>query len=681
MGRPSQEQIHRNVHQEALRQFDDIQTTQRFERLQCLEDRRFYSIAGAQWEGSLGQQFENKPRFEVNKIHLSVIRIINEYRNNRIDVNFVSKEGADGDELADTCNKLYRADEQDSSAEEAKDNAFEEAVGGGFGAWRLRTCYEDEEDDENEKQRIRFEPIFDADNCVFFDLNAKKQDKSDARYCYVLTGYTREAYIEEFGDDPSSWPKDITQRYFDWYTPDLIFVAEYYKVVMQKETVHVYQGLDGQEVRHTDAEFEADEELEEVLLATGFRKVREKKIKRKRVHKYLLSGGGILEDCGVIAGNCIPIVPVYGKRWFVDGIERCMGHVRLGKDPQRLKNMQLSKLGEISALGSVEKPIVTPEQMAGHAVMWSRDNIENYPYLLLNGTVDANGNPTPAAPMAYTKAPEIPQPLAALLQITEADLKEILGNQEMGEKMISNIAEETVSLIQAQLGLQSFIYISNFAKAVKRSGEIWLSMAREVYVEDGRKMKGIGNQNELTTIELMKPKVNENHELTYANDIMKANFDVAVEVGPSSTSRRQATVRTLMGMMKIIADPQDAKVIGAMIMMNMEGEGVTEVREYYRNMLLRMGVVKPTDEEKQQLAAEQANAKPDPNTEYLQAAAEQARSEGAQAKAKTVLTIAQAKETEAKTAATLAEITMKQRQNIVDTMGALGEMLGNRTIQ
>jgi hypothetical protein len=36
---------------------------------------------------------------------------------------------------------------------------------------------------------------------------------------------------------------------------------------------------------------------------------------------------------------------VYGKRWFVDNIERCMGHVRLAKDPQRLKNMQLSKLG------------------------------------------------------------------------------------------------------------------------------------------------------------------------------------------------------------------------------------------------------------------------------------------------------------------------------------------------
>ena len=70
------------IHDESLTLFDSVQSTQKNERLQCLKDRRFYSIAGAQWEGMLGDQFSNKPKFEVNKIHLSVIRIINEYRNN-----------------------------------------------------------------------------------------------------------------------------------------------------------------------------------------------------------------------------------------------------------------------------------------------------------------------------------------------------------------------------------------------------------------------------------------------------------------------------------------------------------------------------------------------------------------------------------------------------------------------
>jgi hypothetical protein len=174
MARETKEQRLARIHQEAVDEFDKIQYALRDERLQCLQDRRFYSIAGAQWEGPLGEQFENKPRFEVNKIHLAVIRIINEYRNNRITVNFTSKAGEDQEALAETCADLYRADEQDSIAEEALDNGFEEAVGGGIGAWRLRAVYEDEEDEDSDRQRIRIEPIFDADSSVFFDLNAKR---------------------------------------------------------------------------------------------------------------------------------------------------------------------------------------------------------------------------------------------------------------------------------------------------------------------------------------------------------------------------------------------------------------------------------------------------------------------------------------------------------------------------
>jgi hypothetical protein len=82
-------------------------------------------------------QYENKPKFEVNKIMLSVIRIVNEYRNNRITVDYVSKDGMENDKLAEVCDGLIRADEQASVADEAYDNAFEEAVGGGIGAWRL----------------------------------------------------------------------------------------------------------------------------------------------------------------------------------------------------------------------------------------------------------------------------------------------------------------------------------------------------------------------------------------------------------------------------------------------------------------------------------------------------------------------------------------------------------------
>jgi len=374
MARIPNDQRLANLHAEALRQFNDIQTALRDERLQCLQDRRFYSLCGAQWEGPLYDQYENKPKFEVNKIMLAVIRIVNEYRNNRITVDYVSKDGSENDKLAEVCDGLYRADEQASVADEAYDNAFEEAVGGGIGAWRLRTVYEDEENDEDDRQRIRFEPIYDADSSVFFDLNAKRQDKSDAKFCFVVTSMTYESYKEIYNDDPTDWPKIIHQYEFDWSTPDVVFVAEYYKLEEKTETIRIFQAIDGTEERYTALDFENDETLEETLMAIGTREVRQKRVKRMRVRKYIMSGGKVLEDAGYIAGKCIPIVVVYGKRWFVDNIERCMGAVRLAKDAQRLKNMQLSKLGEISALSSIEKPILTPEQVAGHQVMWAEDN-------------------------------------------------------------------------------------------------------------------------------------------------------------------------------------------------------------------------------------------------------------------------------------------------------------------
>lgn len=656
MARPSKEQRLAAIHQEALTEFDNIQSALRDERLQCLQDRRFYSIAGAQWEGPLGEQFENKPKFEVNKIHLAVIRIINEYRNNRITVDFVSKEGHEKDKLADTCDGLYRADEQDSGAEEAYDNAFEEGVAGGFGAWRLRTVYENEEDEEDEKQRIRIEPIFDADSSVFFDLNAKRQDKADAKRCFVITSMTRQAYKDEWGDDPASWPKEVHQYEFDWLTPDVVFVAEYYRVEEKRETIYIWETLSGDEERYKDADFEADETLEERLMAVGSRGVRQKNIKRRRVRKYILSGAKILEDCGYIAGKCIPIVPMYGKRWFVDNVERCMGHVRLAKDAQRLKNMQLSKLGEISALSSVEKPILTPEQVAGHQMMWADDNIKNFPYLLVNPITDANGNQAITGPIGYTKPPQIPQALAALLQITEQDMQDLLGNQQAGEELQPNISGKAVELVQNKLDMQTFIYMSNMSKAIKRSGEIWLSMAKDVLVEEGRKMKSIGPQGEIQSVELAKPMVNDKGEVETENDLSEAEFDVNVDVGPSSSSKRAATVRALTGMASLTDDAETKQVLGAMAMMNMEGEGITEVRDYFRKKLLRMGVVKPTDDEAQTLMVEAQNAKPDANTQYLQSAATAEEARAVKARADTVLTVAKAEETQANTMKILSEI-------------------------
>jgi hypothetical protein len=682
MARLSNDQRLANLHDEALAQFDDVQSALRDERLQCLQDRRFYSLAGSQWEGPLWDQYENKPKFEVNKIMLAVIRVVNEYRNNRITVDFVSKDGTENDKLAEVCDGLYRADEQASVADEAYDNAFEEAVGGGIGAWRLRTVYEDEEDPEDDRQRIRIEPIFDADSSVFFDLGAKRQDKSDAKFCFVVTSMTRQAYKDTWGDDPTDWPKIIHQYEFDWCTPDVVYVAEYYKIEEKTETIRIFQTITGEEERYTQADFAKDEMLEETLAAIGTVEVRQRRIKTKRVRKYIMSGGKVLEDAGYIAGKCIPIVVVYGKRWFVDNVERCMGHVRLAKDAQRLKNMQLSKLGEISALSSVEKPILTPEQVAGHQVMWAEDNLKDYPYLLINPITDQNGNQAVSGPVAYTRSAAIPPAMAALLQITETDMQDILGNPAGADKMVSNISGKAVEMIQARVDGQAFIYMSNFAKGMKRCGEIWLSMAKDIYTEDKRKMKTIAPTGEAGMVELMQPTIDqETGEVVMANDLTSATFDVIADVGPSSSTKRQATVRALTGMLQITQDPETAQVITAMAMMNMEGEGISDANAYFRKKLLRMGVVKPTDNEAEELMAEMQGQPQDPNAMYLQAAAEEATAKAAKARADTVETVASAELKRAQTLETLGKVDETAQNMALTNAEAVQQILQGQIIQ
>jgi hypothetical protein len=668
-----------DIHAEALKDFDNIQTAMRDERIQCLEDRRFYSIAGAQWEGPLEEQFENKPRFEVNKIALSVMRIINEYRNNRITVDFVPKDGSTDIELASTCDALYRASEQDSGADEAYDNAFEEAVGGGFGAWRLRNIYVDEEDDESDEQKIVFEPIYDADSSVFFDLDAKRQDKGDATRCFVITSMTRESYKAKYDDDPTNWPKSIHDHEFDWATPDVVYVAEYYKVEEVRETVRIFQDLSGEETRYTRADFDSDESLEATLLATGSIEIGQKRVMRKKVHKYTLSGGKVLEDHGIIAGKHIPVIPVYGKRWFIDNIERCMGHVRLAKDAQRLKNMQLSKLAEISALSSIEKPIMTPEQVAGHQMMWAEDNLKDYPYLLINPVTDQNGLEQAVGPVGYTRSAAVPPAMAGLLQLTEADIRDILGNQEAGEDMQPNLSGKAVELIQNRLDMQSFIYMSNMSKAVKRCGEIWLSMAKDIFVEEGRKLKGMEKDGTPDTYELMIPIIDQDTgELTYRNDLTRASFDVAVDVGPTSSSRRAATVRSVTGMLQIATDPETQAVLTSLAMMNMEGEGIGDIRQFFRKKLVRMGVVEPNEAEQEEMAMEAQNQQPDPNAMFLQASAMEAeakaikaQADAIKAQADTEYRVAQTAETKANTLKTLAELENDEQRLALETADRL----------
>jgi hypothetical protein len=222
--------------------------------------------------------------------------------------------------------------------------------------------------------------------------------------------------------------------------------------------------------------------------------------------------------------------------------------------------------------------------------------------------------------------------------------------------------------------------MSNFAKGMKRCGEIWLSMAKEIYTEEKRKMKTIAADGQAGTVELMRPTIDqETGAMVMENDLSSATFDVVSEVGPSSTSRRDATVRSITGMLQMTTDPDTAQVLTAAAMMNMEGEGLSDINVYFRKKLLRMGVIKPTDDEAQEMMAELQGKPQDPNAVYLQAAAEEATAKATQARANTVKTIADAELSRAKTVETLSNVDMDSQDHALNLAEQIGGIVQQQT--
>lgn len=684
----SKAEIESDVFEESLRHFDMAYKSQQEVRLKCLQDRRFVFVEGAMWEDSLRLQFDNKPRFEVNKLHMSVVRIFNEYRNNRVSVQFLPNDNDADSDNASFLNGLYRGDEKLGGAREAYDNAFEEGVSGGMGAWRLRNVYTDEYDEDDDTQRIIFEPIYDADSSVFFDLGGKKYDKSDAKRCWVITSMGRDEYVDKYGEtdaksDPYNNPAGSASTFnkvqhmteFDWYTPDVVYVAEYYCVEEKKRKVHVFRLLNqnkkDMKVRDEDLTDEHRKDLED----QGYKHIRTRSLRERRVRKWIHDGARVLDDDGLIAGRNIPVIPFYGKRAYIDNQERIMSHIRLGKDSQRLFNMLVSFLAMLSAESPREKPIFTPEQIKGHETSWANDNIDDNPYLLINPITDINGGEIPAGPIGYTKPPSVPPALAALIEVVASSIQEVTGNQEAGEKMLSNVSDALVERIQSKVDMQAFIYMDNFGKSMARCGEVWLDMAREIYDEDERPMTTVGQDDSRTLVKLRQRKMVDGvAQLT--NDPTKGKYLADVDVGPAFKSRRDATVRSLVNMLQFIQDPQLASIVTSLILTNMDGEGLDDLREFLRMRLVTMGVLKPTDAEKKKLEQQQeeaANQPPDAQTQYFMAAAQNEGAKAGKAHAETVKTFADAA---ASRADAIAKLANARRDDLMSAFQILQTLIG-----
>lgn len=653
------------VHQRAMKRMDAIWSVEKAERLQSLADRRFRAVRGAMWEGqyAFGADVDENgdpidtgsPRMEVPKFLRAIRRVKGEYRASRKTVDFKPKGGDASKEAANNLDGLFRADENDSFAhgggQLAYDNCFGEGIDGGRGALRLRSVYEDESDPENEHQRIRIEPVFDADISVFFDPDCKTPDKLGSRWAIALFTLSREAFEAAH---PKADPTTFSRKYewgYDWVRPDDLTLAEYFEVEDRSVLRRTFRlEVDGQEIEdqtHDDADLQADDgKLERELLEQGFEEVGSRRIKRQRVRKYLMSGAECLKDEGELPGEYIPLAPYYAEHAYIDGIERAQGMVRPVIDATRINNLVITQLAESAAGPSGQTPVVAPEQVdSGILAQWADRKVKRPAVLLLKPIYnETDGTIIQAGPSGFIEPDTIPQATGALMQIMGGTIDELMGVNAGADEVPANTSSAAIQLVHDRADANDFLWQDNWAITLTVVGTIWRSMARDLYVEPDREMVALDKDGKKSTIKLADPELAEDGSQTKANDLTRGSYDVIVDVGPATKTRRDATVRNCLGIAQQAtalagAAPQAGGIALAMLgtaIVQMEGEGIQGPQEYVRKLGLEGGWIEPTEEEQAEMEAAAANqqAQPDPAAIIAQAELISAQAEQQSAQAK-----------------------------------------------
>ena len=585
-------------------------------RTEATNDLYFSRVS--QWDDWLSDYTTLQYRGQFDVVRPVVRKLVAEMRRNPIDVLFRPKDGADPNS-ADVLMGMYRTDMRHNTAKISVNIAVREQIEAGVGAWRLITEYEDQDPTSN-NQVIRRVPIHEACTHVVWDSNSKQMDKSDAMHCTVINAMSRDgwkAFAEKNGFDkeeiPSFQNTDMNWL-FPWLTSDVVYVGEYYEVEEKKETVFIYQDpLTGEPVSY----FQRDiKDVIDELADKGMVKVAEKKVKRRRVYKSIITCTTILKDREPISGEHIPIVPVYGEWSFAGDKEVYEGVVRLTKDGQRLRNMIMSFNADIVARTPKKKPIFWPEQIEGYEYMYGGN--DDYPYYLLNRTDENNGD-LPVQPISYMENPEVPQANAYMLEAATNSVSQVATMGVDAEAANGQVAFDTVNQLNMRADLETFVFQDNLATAMRRDGEIYQSMVNDIYDVPRQVMMTLEDGTE-KQVQLLSQAVDyQTGTVVTLNDI-RGRYECYTDTGPSFQSMKEqnrAEIQELLA--KVPPGTPEWQMLLLQYFTLLDGKGVEMMREYANKQLVMMGLKKPETPEEIQMV-EQAQQQPkEPSPEQTQA--------------------------------------------------------------
>ena len=639
------------------------------QREKANEDARFVNVDGGQWEGWYESTFDfpDRVKLELDIVSSPLQRFIGEWSLNRVGVDFKPNDAGTSQEDSDLINGIYRSDFRDHSGSMATDQAVIECATVGFGAFKMSTQWEDEGDPENENQHIAWAPIHNAYNCVIWDQSALRIDKRDANHCTVLHQYTRKGWERAWPDRDvaSAYTPEIHTHFGGTLTSgnssdiEIFYAATRYEVVKKKTPMFVYNNLLSEKIEaYTKAQHE---EIKDELAADETRVFsRERVVTHQTCEKTVFSGTEILEKTRTIAGKYIPIVCLYGYRSWVDGTERYRGIVRKMKDPQRLFNVQVSEITEEAAAGESNQPIFFREQMQSDDVVEAWANKKNAAFLVVDKALDDDGSVIATGPIGYNQPAPVNPNAAALIQVATEHVQQATGFS-VGEAIDKEASGKAIRALMKREDMGTQTITSNIEKAIEWSGEIYASMAQEVYTT-ARMVKTLDKQGQDGTANLMEPIMDETGSWTAANNLNGRKFQSYADTGPSYDTVREQTVEDLKGMADLFVSMGDAGaeylplIVGAMLE-NVSGTNMDALQKFNREKMLKAGHLEPvSDEDKEYLAKAAKTNQPEPEQAYLAAETQRATSEARNLDSASAEKVANAQLIQAKTAQVMTDV-------------------------
>lgn len=529
------------------------------------EDLKFR--IGEQWPDDIKRrrELEGKPSLTMNKTGPAVRQVTNDQRQNRPSIKLSPVDDKADIKTAEIRQGLVRHIERKSNADAAYDTAFEQAATGGIGFWRLLPDYCDPLSFDQDIF-IKRVPNF---MTVLLDPAFQEPDGSDANFGFVKDRISKSKFKAEYPNAKLSkddiWDANIDKD--EWVDKETCLICEYYEKTF--EETELFELSDG----NTLLKEEIDEILSELggQLPPNIQVVKSRKVLLPKIKWYKLCGEEVLGETDV-PGEFIPIIPVLGEEYYVDGKRMLAGIVRAAKDPQRMYNYWASAETEMIALAPRAPYIGVEGQFEGHEREWATANTESHAYLEYKSK-DINGQPAPP-PQRNVYEPPV-QAITNARMLASDDLKASTGIYDAALGAKSNeTSGRAIERRAAQAQTSNFHLIDNLTRSIRHTGVIinaWIP----TYYDGPRVGRIIGEEGEEEVIRLNEEFKHKGELVTYRMDVGK--YDVAVETGPSFATKRQEAAAAMLDLTK--SYPNMFPIIGDLMVKNLDIPGATEMAE------------------------------------------------------------------------------------------------------